>query len=124
MPVSPIGPSVAAVVLYLPDDLVAGDVIVRGHGDTSSLEHEPPRTIKQFRCHAIAACYDRDAAPVGQRLLNNPQLFGGTPAVPPAAIGDDLYLRHTQVLRHRPKPSWVCSSVWSKEGPVQLAMIK
>ncbi len=54
-----------------------------------------------------------------QRLLHDPQLFGSSPAAPTTAIGDDLNLRHKHVLRHMPKPPWLCTSVRAKRGPVQ-----
>ena len=43
----------ADAVLQLPDDPVAGDVIVLGHGDASPLEHEPPPTILHYQGPAV-----------------------------------------------------------------------
>ena len=44
----------ANALLQLPDDLVSGDCIVLGVGDTPHFEHEPSPTIQQVRCDAIA----------------------------------------------------------------------
>ena len=54
-----------------------------------------------------------------QRLLNNPQLLSRAPAAPTPPIGDDLYISHKHVLRHKPKPSCSGLGVRSKRGPVQ-----
>lgn len=44
----------ADAILELPDDLVAGDVIVPGHSDTPSFEYEASSIIQQVRTKAIA----------------------------------------------------------------------
>lgn len=106
----------ADAILELPDDLVAGDVIVPGHSDTLSFEYEPSLMIQQVRTKAIALRKDGNVvldslALGGLRGLtgamvpldpDDPQLFGGGPAASTTAIG--LNLRHKHMLRHMPEP--------------------
>lgn len=51
--------------------------------------------------------------------LDDPQLFGATPAATAATIRDDFNFRHEHVLRDMPKPPASGPSVRSKMGPVQ-----
>lgn len=94
----------ADAILELPDDLVAGDVIVAGHSDTTSFEYEPSVMIQQVRTKAIAPRKDGNVGvdslalgglrgSTGAMVLldpDDPQLFGGGPAASTAAIGYDL----------------------------------
>ena len=80
----------ANAVLQLSHNLGAGDVIILGHGNTPPFEHEPSPTIQQVWRYAIAPRNNRDAGAVVERLLDNSQLLGGSPAAPAATIGDDF----------------------------------
>jgi len=110
----------ANALLHLPDGAIAGHVVILGHGHCSSIQHQTAPTIQQVRRNAIPAGHDRDAGAFLQGLLHDPQLLARGPAAATAAIGDDLYLRHKHVLRHMPKPPWLCPSVRSKWGPVHF----
>ena len=78
-------------------------------------------TIQKIWRHAIAARDRRDALAAVQRLLDNPQLFGGTPAATAATIRYDFKFRHEHMLRDIPKPPGSGPGVRSKMGPVQCA---
>jgi hypothetical protein len=94
----------ADALLHLPRGSVAGDLVIVGHGDGSSLQHQASPTVEQVRGHPIATVHDRDAGPLVRGRLGNAELLGSTPATATAANGDDLNVRHKHVLRRLPKP--------------------
>lgn len=89
----------------------------------------PPSSIRRRQRYEPGSAQHRSGGPrprcwcLPPASPHDPHLLAGGPAAPTAAISNNLYLRHKHVLRHMPKPPWLCPGVRSKRGPVQLARL-
>ena len=99
-------PKVADPVLQVPDDHVAGDVIVIGHGAL-----HPSRMSRRQQYNRLGATPLRRATTEMLARSSNVSspirsFLGGTPAATRGTIGDDPYLKNKYVPRRTPEPPW------------------
>jgi hypothetical protein len=61
-----LAPGLADLISELPDDSVADNLVIVGHANGSSLQHEAAPTVEQVPGHARSASHDQDAGSLVQ----------------------------------------------------------
>lgn len=80
----------ADTVLHLADLPVAGHVIVTGNRNAPAFQHQSAPAVQKVGRNPVAPGNNRNAVTAIERLLDNPELFSGTPVTTTTAVGDDL----------------------------------